>query len=82
MRRALALLVAFVACLVANRAQAAKIVVWHAYRGAEQEALERILDDFRRAHAGDEVESLAIPFDAYASKLEAAIRSRSSSRFR
>jgi arabinogalactan oligomer/maltooligosaccharide transport system permease protein len=72
-RRALALLVAAVVCLLAARAGAGKVVVWHAYRGAEQDALERILDDFRRAHPGDEVESLAIPFDAYASKLEAAI---------
>ena len=73
MRRALALVVAVLVCLLAATASAGKVVVWHAYRGAEQEALDRVLDAFRRAHPGDEVESLAIPFDAYASKLEAAI---------
>ncbi len=50
-----------------------KVVLWHAYRGAEQEALDLILADFRAAHPAATVEVLALPFDAYASKLEAAI---------
>lgn len=50
-----------------------KLVIWHAYRGAEQEALDRVIDRFRAAHPGAEVRVLAVPFDAYASKLEAAI---------
>ncbi|GAC1351550.1 MAG: hypothetical protein NVSMB1_05650 [Polyangiales bacterium] len=49
------------------------VVLWHAYRGAEEEALAEVLAHFRAAHPGAVVESLAIPFDAYASKLEAAI---------
>jgi arabinogalactan oligomer/maltooligosaccharide transport system permease protein len=47
--------------------------LWHAYRGSEQEALDRVLASFRAAHPNDTVEVLALPFDAYASKLEAAI---------
>jgi len=56
---------------LARPAQA--VVLWHAYRGAEQQALDQVVDDFRRAHPGEVVEVLALPFDAYASKLEAAI---------
>ena len=49
------------------------VVVWHAYQGAEQDALSQVLDEFRAAHPGVTVETLSVPFDAYASKLEAAI---------
>src|ERR1700687_1994295 len=56
-----------------SRAHAAKGVVWHTYRGAEEDALGRVVDDFRRAHPADEVEVLAIPFLAFPPKLEAAI---------
>jgi arabinogalactan oligomer / maltooligosaccharide transport system permease protein len=44
------------------------IRLWHAYRGAEQQALEQILASF-----DGEVELLAVPYDAFASKLESAI---------
>ena len=44
------------------------IRLWHAYRGAEQEALEQIVADF-----DEPVELLAVPYDAYASKLESTI---------
>lgn len=42
--------------------------VWHAYRGAEQVALDALLQDF-----GQELNVLAIPYDAFGSKLAAAI---------
>src|SRR5882672_11455334 len=60
--------------LVSSRAVAGPtVVLWHAYRGAEQQALEIVLARFRSDHPEATVETLAVPFDAYASKLEAAI---------
>lgn len=60
--------------LVANTALAQQTVtLWHAYRGAEQQALDQVLRAFEREHPGVTVQTLAVPFDAYASKLEAAI---------
>lgn len=53
-------------------ADAARIVVWHAYRGDEERALAEAAKRFQQTH-GIEVDLLAIPFDAYASKLTAAI---------
>lgn len=53
--------------------ETARLVVWHAYRGAEKEALDQLVDRFRAEHPGEEIRVLAVPFDAYASKLEAAI---------
>jgi len=53
--------------------QAAEINVWHAYRGAERAALERAVDDWNSAHPADPVLPLAIPYDAYNTRLEAAI---------
>jgi arabinogalactan oligomer/maltooligosaccharide transport system permease protein len=45
------------------------IRIWHAYRDAEQEALERVVAGYK----GAPVEVLALPHDAYASKLVKAI---------
>ncbi|WP_437763819.1 extracellular solute-binding protein [Sorangium sp. So ce281] len=50
-------------------AAAAPIRLWHAYRDDEARALDAIVAAFE----GEEVEVLALPFDAYASKLQAAI---------
>lgn len=48
------------------------IVVWHPYRGAEQKALEAIAERFQ-AERHLTVTLLAVPNEAYAAKLEAAI---------
>ncbi|MCA9708324.1 MAG: extracellular solute-binding protein, partial [Myxococcales bacterium] len=45
------------------------IRLWHAYRGAEEEALREVLADFDAAP----VETLAVPYDAFGAKLAAAI---------
>ncbi|WP_437527244.1 extracellular solute-binding protein [Sorangium sp. So ce726] len=50
-------------------AAAAPLRLWHAYRDDEARALDAIVATFK----GEEVEVLAVPFDAYASKLQAAI---------
>ncbi len=74
-RRWLALFatVALLLCTVTAHAQQRSVTLWHAYRGAEQQALEQVLRAFEREHPGVTITSLAVPFDAYASKLEAAI---------
>jgi arabinogalactan oligomer/maltooligosaccharide transport system permease protein len=73
-RRLVSALIALVA-IICTRAALAEpsLVVWHAYREAEERALDGLLARFRAEHPGVVVESLAIPFEAYASKLEAAI---------
>ncbi len=48
------------------------IVLWHPYRGAEAAALETVIARFEREH-GTKVTALAVPYEAYLSKLEAAI---------
>ena len=49
------------------------IAVWHAYRGDEEKAIQQLGRDYEKAHPGVRVELLALPFDAYQSKLKAAI---------
>lgn len=76
-RVALALLVA-IACVFARRtafAQALepRVVLWHSYRDDEASALSEVLRGFRAAHPGVTVETLAVPFNAYVSKLETAV---------
>lgn len=68
--RLLAALVALVvAMLVAASALAAPIRLWHAYRGEEEKALEGLI----KGYSGGEVELLALPYDAFGTKLAAAI---------
>ncbi|WP_437315795.1 extracellular solute-binding protein [Sorangium sp. So ce385] len=55
--------------LLPGLAVAAPIRLWHAYRDDEARALGAIVAAFQ----GAEVELLAVPFDAYAPKLQAAV---------
>jgi len=51
-----------------------EIVVWHAYRGAERTAFEKVIEGFNRAQAGKiAVSTLAVPYDAMADKITAAV---------
>ncbi len=61
--------------LAANIAASADLVVWHAYRGEEKAAFEKTVAMFNEAHKADgiSVRSLAVPFDAYADKITAAV---------
>ena len=56
-------------------ARAAEVVVWHAYRGAEKTAFEKVVKQFEAKQAGKgiTVSTLAIPYDAYADKISAAV---------
>ena len=67
------LFVALSLLLAAPSASAQHLTLWHAYRGAEQTALDQVLDAWRRAHPAATLDVLAVPFEAYASKLESAI---------
>ena len=55
-----------------SSAALADIVVWHSYRGAEKAALEQVAENFN-AQSEDKVELQAVPHDAYADKLTAAV---------
>ncbi len=68
-----AVLLALLVALLPARAWAQTLTLWHAYRDDERAALEHVVDDYRRAHPGVTIDVLAVPFDAYASKLESAI---------
>ena len=63
----LALLLAFPAI-----AQAAQLKLWHAYRGAEEQALEEAAKAWG-AESGHEIVPVALPFGAFDSKAETAI---------
>jgi arabinogalactan oligomer/maltooligosaccharide transport system substrate-binding protein len=52
-----------------------ELVVWHAYRGAEKAAFEKVVGMFEKSPGakGMKVSTLAIPYDAYADKISAAV---------
>ncbi|MGH7280424.1 MAG: extracellular solute-binding protein [Polyangiaceae bacterium] len=52
---------------------AKNIVLWHAYRGREESAIELLARRYEEEHPGVTVDLLSIPFDAYSAKLGAAI---------
>ncbi len=47
--------------------------LWHAYRGAEQEAIDAIVARWNREHPEAPFKALSIPYEAYSSKLTNAI---------
>ena len=52
-----------------------ELVLWHSYRGGEREALEKVVSNFNAAKKADglSVKTLAVPHDAYADKITAAV---------
>jgi len=66
-------LVAVFAFLFPTTAAAQGLVIWHAYRGAEKVAFEKVVEAFNRSHPGIEATTLAVPYDAYADKITAAV---------
>jgi arabinogalactan oligomer/maltooligosaccharide transport system substrate-binding protein len=54
---------------------AADLVVWHAYRGGEKDAFEKVIAAYNAANAarGVKVTTLAVPYDAFADKITAAV---------
>ncbi len=54
-------------------AQAADIVVWHAYRGDEKAAFEKVVGMYNAKQKDVAVKTLAVPYDAYADKITASV---------
>ncbi len=72
MPRLFAILLA--AAILPARPLAADLVVWHAYRGAEKAAFEKVVAAYNaRAGAQNKVTTLAVPYDAFADKITAAV---------
>ncbi|CAM2006048.1 extracellular solute-binding protein [Acanthopleuribacter pedis] len=67
------LLLAALACCMSAPLAATELVVWHAYRGAEKEAFQAVVDQFSKQSDGITVKTLAVPYDAYADKITAAV---------
>jgi arabinogalactan oligomer/maltooligosaccharide transport system permease protein len=74
-RGALVLVLALVLALLPSCGGETKrrVALWHSYRGDEETALAEVAHRFEAAHPDVEVELLGLPFDAYQSKLKAAI---------
>ena len=51
----------------------APVLLWHAYRGAEEQALTQLISRFNQQQSRYHVDALALPYDAFASKLTSAI---------
>ena len=50
-----------------------QVMLWHAYRGAEEHALRTLVQRFNAEQSEYRVETLALPYDAFAAKLTSAI---------
>jgi len=52
-----------------------EIVIWTAYRGDEKAAFEKVVGQFNAAYAGKGIKAttLAVPYDAFADKITAAV---------
>ena len=53
-------------------AEPTELRIWHAYRDAEQEALQELLEEYDAKHPEIQISPLYIAPNAFASKLEAA----------
>lgn len=72
--RTLGIFALLLALPVIALAQAKEVVVWHSYRGGEKAAFEQVIESFNKANTGKiHVVSLAVPFDALADKITAAV---------
>src|SRR6266508_1734157 len=69
----LALVLSFLVPVLASAQK--EIVVWHAYRGDEKTAFEKVVAQFNAANAGKGIKAttLAVPYDAFADKITAAV---------
>ena len=75
MRKLLVMLGAVLGALMPAAAAAqTKLVVWHSYRGGEKSAFEKLVSTFNaRPDTKLKVDALAVPFDAFADKISAAV---------
>jgi arabinogalactan oligomer/maltooligosaccharide transport system substrate-binding protein len=74
MRKLSVLLAAVLGVLPGSALAEGKLVVWHSYRGGEKAAFEKVVAAFNaRPEAKIKVDPLAVPFDAFADKISAAV---------
>jgi arabinogalactan oligomer / maltooligosaccharide transport system substrate-binding protein len=61
--------------LLQAHAATTTLTIWHAYRGQEKTAFEKVIANYNQQAAarGIEVTTLAVPYDAYADKITAAV---------
>jgi len=52
---------------------AEELVVWHSYRGAENDAFLKVVEQYNASQAKYHVTTLAVPYDAYPDKITAAV---------
>jgi arabinogalactan oligomer/maltooligosaccharide transport system substrate-binding protein len=72
--RTLASFLAAAALALAGTASAQEIVVWHAYRGGEKAAFEKVVAAYNaKPTTRAKVSTLAVPYDALADKISAAV---------
>lgn len=50
-----------------------ELVVWHAYRGGEKDAFEKVVRMYNESQPRYQATTLAVPYDAYADKITAAV---------
>ncbi|HEY0140808.1 MAG TPA: extracellular solute-binding protein [Thermoanaerobaculia bacterium] len=50
-----------------------ELVVWHAYRGGEKTAFEKVVNTYNASQKKIKVSPLAVPYDAFADKITAAV---------
>lgn len=50
-----------------------ELVVWHGYRGDEKTAFEKVVAQYNQTAKGVKVTTLAVPYDAFADKITAAV---------
>ncbi len=60
-------------CFLPLLATPREVTIWHAYRGAEEQALREAADTFNRRNDRWRVVLLAVPYDAFTSKLVNAV---------
>ena len=74
MRKLFVLLAALLGVLPGAALAQARLVVWHSYRGGEKAAFEKVVAAYNaRPDAKIKVDPLAVPFDAFADKISAAV---------
>ncbi len=73
MRAALASLTLGVLVALAGTARAEDVTLWHAYRGAERDALSVVVDRWNASHPDTQIRPLEVPFQVFPDKLTQAI---------
>jgi len=71
--RGVAVVAAWFGMAAAPALAATEIVVWHAYRGDEKSAFEKVIGMYNASQNKVTVKTLAVPYDAYADKITASI---------